>query len=199
MSHELRTPLNAVLGYSEILLEDAELDGRGEQIADLQKISAAGKHLLAMVNDILDISKIEAGKMDLYPRRLRPRQADQRGGDHQPAAGRQEHQHVHRRPRQRASGMMRLDATKLRQAVFNLRQQCRQVHPERRDHAAAAAQRAEGAATGSRLPSRTPASAYRQGERRSALFQFHRRPMPASPPNTAAQGSACRSARTCAA
>src|SRR5690606_32731241 len=66
MSHELRTPLNAVLGYSEILLEDAELDGRGEQIADLQKISAAGKHLLAMVNDILDISKIEAGKMALH-------------------------------------------------------------------------------------------------------------------------------------
>src|SRR5690606_24656472 len=66
MSHELRTPLNAVLGYSEILLEDAELDGRGEQIADLQKISAAGKHLLAMVNDILDISKIEAGKMVLH-------------------------------------------------------------------------------------------------------------------------------------
>ena len=65
MSHELRTPLNAVLGYSEILLEDAELEGRGEQIADLQKISAAGKHLLAMVNDILDISKIEAGKMEL--------------------------------------------------------------------------------------------------------------------------------------
>ncbi len=49
MSHELRTPLNAVLGYSEILFEDAELDGRGELIADLQKISAAGKHLLAMV------------------------------------------------------------------------------------------------------------------------------------------------------
>ena len=66
MSHELRTPLNAVLGYSEILLEDAELDGRGEEIADLQKISAAGKHLLSMVNDILDISKIEAGKTELY-------------------------------------------------------------------------------------------------------------------------------------
>ena len=66
MSHELRTPLNAVLGYSEILLEDAELDGKGEQIADLQKISAAGKHLLAMVNDILDLSKIEAGKTELY-------------------------------------------------------------------------------------------------------------------------------------
>ena len=65
MSHELRTPLNAVIGYSEILLEDAELDGRGEQISDLLKISAAGKHLLSMVNDILDISKIEAGKVDL--------------------------------------------------------------------------------------------------------------------------------------
>ncbi len=66
MSHELRTPLNAVIGYSEILLEDAELDSRGEDIADLQKISAAGKHLLAMVNDVLDISKIEAGMMELY-------------------------------------------------------------------------------------------------------------------------------------
>lgn len=66
MSHELRTPLNAVLGYSEILLEDAELEGRGEQISDLQKISAAGKHLLSMVNDILDISKIEAGKTEVY-------------------------------------------------------------------------------------------------------------------------------------
>src|SRR5690606_28947517 len=66
MSHELRTPLNAVIGYSEILLEDAELDGRGEDIADLQKINAAGKHLLAMVTDVLDLSKIEAGKMELY-------------------------------------------------------------------------------------------------------------------------------------
>ncbi|MGX9105097.1 sensor histidine kinase, partial [Escherichia coli] len=66
MSHELRTPLNAVIGYSEILLEDAELEGRGEQIGDLQKISAAGQHLLSMVNDILDISKIEAGRMDLF-------------------------------------------------------------------------------------------------------------------------------------
>ena len=70
MSHELRTPLNAVIGYSEILLEDAEIDGRGEQISDLQKISAAGKHLLSMVNDILDISKIEAGKMELYLERM---------------------------------------------------------------------------------------------------------------------------------
>ena len=66
MSHELRTPLNAILGYSEMLHEDAverELDDFG---ADLDKISAAGKHLLALINDILDLSKIEAGKMEMF-------------------------------------------------------------------------------------------------------------------------------------
>ena len=66
MSHELRTPLNAILGYSEMLREDAaerELDDFG---GDLDKISAAGKHLLALINDILDLSKIEAGKMELF-------------------------------------------------------------------------------------------------------------------------------------
>ena len=66
MSHELRTPLNAILGYSEMLHEEAverEVDGFG---ADLEKISAAGRHLLALINDILDLSKIEAGKMELF-------------------------------------------------------------------------------------------------------------------------------------
>jgi signal transduction histidine kinase len=66
MSHELRTPLNAVIGYSEILLEDAEASGRNEQrIADLRRINSAGKHLLSLLTDVLDVSKIEAGKMDL--------------------------------------------------------------------------------------------------------------------------------------
>lgn len=66
MSHELRTPLNAIIGYSEILQEDAQEFGTEEIIPDLQKIQKAGKHLLALISDILDISKIEAGKMDLY-------------------------------------------------------------------------------------------------------------------------------------
>jgi signal transduction histidine kinase/CheY-like chemotaxis protein len=66
MSHELRTPLNAILGYSEMLAEEAaerELDEFG---ADLEKIGSAGKHLLALINDILDLSKIEAGKMEMF-------------------------------------------------------------------------------------------------------------------------------------
>jgi signal transduction histidine kinase/DNA-binding response OmpR family regulator/HAMP domain-containing protein len=66
MSHELRTPLNAIIGYSEMLQEEAEDLGQTDFLPDLQRIHAAGKHLLALINDILDLSKIEAGKMDLY-------------------------------------------------------------------------------------------------------------------------------------
>ncbi|MEE8189570.1 MAG: response regulator [Kiloniellales bacterium] len=66
MSHELRTPLNATIGYSELLLEEAEDMGHDMYVPDLKKIQAAGKHLLALINDILDLSKIEAGKIDLY-------------------------------------------------------------------------------------------------------------------------------------
>ncbi len=66
MSHELRTPLNAIIGYSEMLQEDAKDCGYEDIIPDLEKIRSAGKHLLGLINDILDISKIEAGKMGLY-------------------------------------------------------------------------------------------------------------------------------------
>ena len=119
MSHELRTPLNAVLGYSEILLEDAELDGRGEQIADLQKISAAGKHLLAMVNDILDISKIEAGKMALHLESVDlDKLIDDVEATARPLAAKNTNSFVVERGS--ALGTMKADATKLRQAIFNL-------------------------------------------------------------------------------
>jgi len=66
MSHELRTPLNAILGYSEMLQEEAADQDVQEFLPDLQRIHAAGKHLLSLINDILDLSKIEAGKMELY-------------------------------------------------------------------------------------------------------------------------------------
>ncbi len=66
MSHELRTPLNAIIGYSEMLQEEVGDFDAAPLIPDLQKIHSAGKHLLSLINDILDISKIEAGKMELY-------------------------------------------------------------------------------------------------------------------------------------
>jgi signal transduction histidine kinase/CheY-like chemotaxis protein len=66
MSHELRTPLNAIIGYSEMLLEEAEELGQPELKPDLDKIRGAGRHLLGLINDILDLSKIEAGKMDVF-------------------------------------------------------------------------------------------------------------------------------------
>jgi len=67
MSHELRTPLNAIIGYSELLAEDAAAQSNTEVLADLNKIRGAGKHLLSLIDDVLDLSKIEAGKMQLAP------------------------------------------------------------------------------------------------------------------------------------
>jgi PAS domain S-box-containing protein len=66
MSHELRTPLNAVIGYSELLMDDALDAGMEEFTPDLHKIRGAGKHLLGIINDVLDLSKVEAGKIELF-------------------------------------------------------------------------------------------------------------------------------------
>ncbi len=119
MSHELRTPMNAIIGYSEMLMEEAEDLEQEDFVPDLSRINHAGKHLLALINDILDLSKIEAGKMDLYLERfdVGPMLDDvvatvqslvqknnnqlevQRGGD---------------------LGSMHADLTKVRQVLFNL-------------------------------------------------------------------------------
>ena len=66
MSHELRTPLNAVIGLTEMLKEDAEDDGNEDYLEPLDRIHNASKHLLTLINDILDLSKIEAGKIELF-------------------------------------------------------------------------------------------------------------------------------------
>ena len=65
MSHEMRTPLNAIIGYSELLIEDAtDLEG-AEMVPDLEKVRGAGKHLLGLINDLLDLAKVDAGKLDV--------------------------------------------------------------------------------------------------------------------------------------
>jgi signal transduction histidine kinase len=69
MSHELRTPLNAIIGYSEMLEEEAAEIGKPSFAQDLQKIHVSGRHLLGLINDVLDLSKIEAGRMQLFTER----------------------------------------------------------------------------------------------------------------------------------
>ena len=72
MSHELRTPLNAVIGYAEMLKEDAEDEDDATAVQDLNRILAAAKHLLSLINEILDLSKIEAGRVDVAPTTFDP-------------------------------------------------------------------------------------------------------------------------------
>jgi len=67
MSHELRTPLNAIINVTELLLEDAHDLKRDDEVEPLERVGRAGRHLLALINDILDLSKIEAGKMEIHP------------------------------------------------------------------------------------------------------------------------------------
>jgi CheY-like chemotaxis protein/nitrogen-specific signal transduction histidine kinase len=119
MSHELRTPLNAIIGYSEMLQELAADDGQEEYLGDLKKIHSAGKHLLELINDVLDISKIEAGKMDLY---LEDFSADQLVEDVQsviaPLA--QKNSNALILDTGEGLGAIHADATKVRQSLLNL-------------------------------------------------------------------------------
>lgn len=119
MSHELRTPLNAIIGYSEMLQEDAEDLGYGDCVPDLEKICNAGKHLLSLINDILDISKIEAGRMELY---LETFDVAQLLFEVESTIRPLVEKNHNRLTIQRTDnlGSMNADLTKLRQALFNL-------------------------------------------------------------------------------
>lgn len=119
MSHELRTPLNAIIGYSEMLQEEAEDLGESYLSADLEKIRAAGQHLLTIINDILDLSKIEAGKMQLYL------ESFDIGGLVQDVAATvkpliEKNNNVLQLDFSEDLGVMRADLTKVRQTLFNL-------------------------------------------------------------------------------
>src|SRR5919112_247503 len=119
MSHELRTPLNAIIGYSEMLQEEAEDLGQEDLIPDLQRISAAGRHLLGLINAVLDLSKIEAGKMDLYLETFDVADmVEDTATDIKPLVAENNNElQVHYPER---VGSMLADLTKVRQAVFNL-------------------------------------------------------------------------------
>jgi signal transduction histidine kinase len=119
MSHELRTPLNAILGYSEMLQEEAQDVGQPALVPDLGKINAAGKHLLELINAVLDLSKIEAGKMEMYLERFAvPALVDEIAAVAQPLADRKGNALVISCAPE--VGEMRADQTKVRQALFNL-------------------------------------------------------------------------------
>ena len=119
MSHELRTPLNAIIGYSEMLQEEMEELGQAQAVTDLDKIRASGRHLLALINDILDLSKIEAGKMDIHVEEF-PVAAvmDEVLATAQPLVTRKGNRLDVRRRGE--AGTMRSDRTKVRQILLNL-------------------------------------------------------------------------------
>jgi signal transduction histidine kinase/DNA-binding response OmpR family regulator/putative methionine-R-sulfoxide reductase with GAF domain len=119
MSHELRTPLNAIIGYSEMLQEDAQEHGQDAFVPDLQNIHAAGRHLLQLINEVLDLSKIEAGKMELYFESfdVAP-MVEEVYATIQPLAQKNGNHLTVRCPDD--VGAIRTDQMKLRQALFNL-------------------------------------------------------------------------------
>ena len=119
MSHELRTPLNAIIGYSELLIDDAEDDENEEYIPDLQKIQNAGKHLLGLINDILDLSKIEVGKIELFIEEFSVADMlEDVSNTIKPLV--EKNQNSLEISISKSVGMIRSDLTKLRQNLFNL-------------------------------------------------------------------------------
>ena len=119
MSHELRTPLNAIIGYAEMLQEEAEELGEQAFVDDLGKIHGAGHHLLGLINDVLDLSKIEAGKMEVFPERFQlPALVEEVSHTIQPLLVK--NQNELRLTVGEISNEVDTDHTKLRQILFNL-------------------------------------------------------------------------------
>jgi len=119
MSHELRTPLNAVIGITEMLMEDAEDAGNRSMREPLDRIARAGKHLLHLINEVLDLSKIEAGKLEINYEAvdLAPLVGDV-AGEAEPLAAKNGNRLVVECPSD--IGTVRSDPTRLRQIILNL-------------------------------------------------------------------------------
>jgi signal transduction histidine kinase/CheY-like chemotaxis protein len=119
MSHELRTPMNAIIGYCEMLIEEVKDAENQAYLPDLQKIHTAGRHLLSVINDILDLSKIEAGKVDLYVEEFDvPRVIDEIATTIQPLVDKNANRLIVDCPA--VLPRMQSDLTKLRQALLNV-------------------------------------------------------------------------------
>ncbi len=119
MSHELRTPLNAVIGYSQMLQEEAKDTGQEDFLPDLAKIENAGKHLLGLINDVLDLSKIEAGRMTMFIEDANiAAMITEVRGIIEPLAAKNGNRLIVNCPAN--IGAMRTDVTKLKQSLLNL-------------------------------------------------------------------------------
>jgi signal transduction histidine kinase/DNA-binding response OmpR family regulator len=119
MSHELRTPLNAIIGYSEMLQEEVQEDGNEAYVADLGKIMGSGRYLLELINGVLDLAKVESGKMDVYAEDLDVGDLVHGvEGTVQPLVRKNEN--TLEVTGLEDAGAMHTDATKLRQILFNL-------------------------------------------------------------------------------
>jgi signal transduction histidine kinase/CheY-like chemotaxis protein len=118
MSHELRTPMNAIIGYSEMLLEDAEELRGSEAVHDLERIHTAGKHLLGLISGVLDLSKIETGKMELHLEKFDPNDTINEVVETIRPLVAQNHNALN--VETDSTGDMCSDQTKLRQILFNL-------------------------------------------------------------------------------
>ena len=119
MSHELRTPLNAIIGYSEMIEEEIQDTGQFQNVQDVRKIQSAGRHLLALINDVLDLSKIEAGKMGLHLESFDLAQMIQElASTFQPTIAK--NSNALALDLAEDLGLMRADVTKVRQILFNL-------------------------------------------------------------------------------
>ena len=119
MSHELRTPMNAIIGYCEMLMEDAEDEGDEGTVDDLKKIHGAGTHLLALINDVLDLAKVESGKMDIYLETFEIHQLVEEVVNTIDTLVKKNDNRL-KVEVDPSLGEMRADITKVRQALFNL-------------------------------------------------------------------------------
>ena len=120
MSHELRTPLNAIIGLTEMMVTNAARFGTEKALEPLRRVNAAGTHLLSLINEVLDLSKIEAGKLELNPEPVEFGPAYRRGHRHRGTACREEQEPPRRRSARRTWARSTADPMRLKQILLNL-------------------------------------------------------------------------------